>query len=326
VGRKPTSAGTLQNFPVCDQEVRKLGDELWPGKVVSGKSAREVLQSAGVEQDFEFAGANTDAVVNYIHRRDGDTEIYFVANRGTKEEDLNLTFRVKGKAPELWDAIDGSHRFAEAYSQADGRTSLPVTLAPDGSIFVLFRTPAVDHPAISKTNSPTMRQVGELASPWTVTFDSRWGGPKEVTFDQLVSWSKRGEDGVRYYSGTATYSQTFDAPSLTNGSRVYLDLGDVRELAEVRLNGCPLGTVWARPFRLDITDSLNPTGNQLMIDVVNFWTNRIIGDQALPAEKQFTKTNIRKLTSKTPLEDSGLLGPVRLLASDPIVPAKPQHQ
>jgi hypothetical protein len=130
-----------------------------------------------------------------------------------------------------------------------------------------------------------------------------------------VSWSTRPEPGIKYYSGTATYTKTFDLPAALAKlrRRVWLDLGSVRELAEIRLNGKALGIVWAPPFQVDITDTVKPGGNALEVEVVNFWPNRIIGDQLLPPEQRLTRTNIRKLTQDTPLMESGLLGPVRLM-------------
>jgi hypothetical protein len=150
-----------------------------------------------------------------------------------------------------------------------------------------------------------------------VKFDPQWGGPQSVPFERLVSWPQRAEPGIRFYSGTATYTKTFDLParevpgrSSAAGRRVFLDLGQVRELAEVRLNGRNLGVLWAPPWRVEITEAVKATGNTLEIEVVNFWPNRIIGDQSLPEDRRFTRTNIRKLTRDTPLLESGLLGPV----------------
>ena len=140
-----------------------------------------------------------------------------------------------------------------------------------------------------------------------------------MPFEQLVSWTARPEAGIKYYSGTATYETTFDLSGAPPEAHqpLWLDLGDVRQLAEVRLNGKPLGVVWSPPFRVNIAEAARPTDNKLQIEVVNFWPNRIIGDDALPVEKRLTRTNIRKLTQGTALMESGLLGPVRILAPDP---------
>jgi hypothetical protein len=161
--------------------------------------------------------------------------------------------------------------------------------------------------------------LGEVSGPWTVAFDPKWGGPASAQFDRLVSWTERSEPGIKFYSGTATYHKVFDLPQTArpgSGSRIILDLGNLRELAEVRLNGRNLGIVWSPPFRVDITDAVKPAGNVLEVEVVNFWPNRIIGDDSLPPEQRLTKTNIRKLTKDTALMPSGLLGPVTLQTTE----------
>jgi hypothetical protein len=313
--------------------VRKLAEQLWgnldgktatqrkvgKGRVIWGRTAREVLLADGIERDVEFSGAPPDAMLNYIHRRDGDTDIYFVANRSNRWEEAKVTFRVSGKVPELWDALTGERQPAQAFTQANGRTTLPLEFAPCGSMFVVFRKPASVTAARRATrNSPKVAPRHDITGPWTVKFDPKWGGPESAQFNELISWSEHPENGIKYFSGTAVYQKSFGVSSdvLQDGRRVWLDLGDVHQLAEVRLNGKNLGVVWTMPFRVDVTGVLKSSGNQLEIEVVNFWPNRIIGDDFLPAEKRFTRTNIRKLTKDTPLETSGLLGPVRVLAEE----------
>jgi hypothetical protein len=152
-----------------------------------------------------------------------------------------------------------------------------------------------------------------LNGPWKVSFDPRWGGPAEVAFDQLISWTQRQEEGIRHYSGTATYRRTFDLPTALRETkdRILLDLGEVKVVAQVRLNGKDLGPLWTKPFRVDITEVVKPSGNLLEVDVANLWPNRLIGDAALPPEKRFGKTNIT-YRKDAPLLDSGLLGEVVL--------------
>jgi hypothetical protein len=348
IGPKPVETRTLTGYPGCDAEVVRLADSLWgnldgqsaaqrrygKGRVISGMIAREALLADGVKPDFELRpkdnapSANSDpsglevqppGILDYIHRKMGDTDIYFVANRSNLWLDADCLFRVKDKVPELWDPINGATREAGTWSQTEGRTALPLQFPPYGSMFVVFRHPSRNSASATSTrNFPSFSHPAEIPGPWTVKFDPKWGGPESVVFDQLVNWTTRPEQGIKYYSGTATYEKTFDLPVALRspGQRVALDLGQVRELAEVRLNGKSLGTLWAVPFRLDITDAVKATGNRLEIDVVNFWPNRIIGDQSLPPDKRFTRTNIRKLTKDTPLMDSGLLGPVRLLSEE----------
>ena len=328
VGRRPTETGSLTGYPGCDAETTRLAGELWgdcdgqkvkqhvygKGRVIYGMTAREVLLADGLKPDFESAG-----MLDYIHRKAGEADIYFVANRSNGWVEADCMFRVNGKTPELWDPMSGATRRAGAWSQADGRTTLPLQFAPYGSMFVVFRERSANSlPNISRRNFPAFSITNEITGLWTVKFDPKWGGPGSVVFDRLVSWSERPEDGIKYYSGTATYEKTFDLPDAlrVSGQHLALDLGEVKQIAEVRLNGKKLGVVWAMPFRVDITDAVKAAGNRLEIEVVNFWPNRIIGDQFLPPEKRFTRTNIRRLTKDTPLMDSGLLGPVRVLGEE----------
>jgi hypothetical protein len=259
--------------------------------------------------------------LDYIHRSVPGAEIYFVANPSNGWQYARCTFRVSGKAPEIWDPISGRRRFAPAYQESQGRTTMPLEFAPCGSWFVIFREPATRHAASAQENWLSPSTLLRLTGDWEVGFDPHWGGPEKVHFDDLVSWPMRVEPGIKYYSGMAMYRKQFDLLNLAelaastarkNQRRLYLNLGMVYELAQVRLNGRDLGVVWAPPFRVDITDAVKRTGNTLEIEVVNFWPNRIIGDQSQPPDRRFTRTNIRQLTKDSPLMESGLLGPVRV--------------
>jgi hypothetical protein len=321
IGPKVEKAETLQNFPKCDANVAKIADELWNGKpgkgrIINGKSAREVLAADGIQPDCEFDSVSTQ--FDYIHRIEKGAEIYFVANRTNQAVTATCAFRVTGKAPELWNAVTGEHFPASAYEDDGVRVRVPLDFTPCGSWFVIFREGSAKHPTRTKSNSPASEPVMEIPGPWTVRFDTNWGGPGPVQFDQLVSWTTRPESGIKFFSGTAAYEKSFHwENSKLNGqnSRLVLDVGNVRELAEIRLNGKPCGIVWAPPFRVDVTEALKPGENKLEIEVVNFWPNRIIGDATLPKEQRLTQTNIRKLTKDTKLTESGLLGPVQILST-----------
>jgi hypothetical protein len=238
-----------------------------------------------------------------------------VASRTNLATSVACSFRVSGKAPELWNPVTGERRFAAAYDERAGQTIVPLDFDPYGSWFVVFREAAAKHPAVAKNNGKSFGVIQEIAGSWTVRFDTNWAGPAEAQFDSLVSWPERAEPGIKYFSGTATYEKTFN---LTESeirklqSKIFLDLGNVRELAEVKVNGKSCGVTWTPPFRVDITDAIQPGTNKLEIEVVNFWPNRIIGDAALPKEQRLTRTNIRKLTKDAKLMEAGLLGPVRI--------------
>jgi hypothetical protein len=304
-----------------------------------------VIRADGLAPDIEFPFTSAGAKFDWIHRRDGKTDIYFISNQSTLIATAPMVFRVRGKRPELWDAVTGESRSLPEWREENGRTIVPMQFAPRQSFFVVFRKdsqkPEVDR--TSGTNFPELKPVQDIAGEWAVSFDAQWSGlTKAVTFEKLEDWTKRPEEGIKYYSGTATYRKVFDLADNTKakrgkgtGEKLFLDLGAVKNIARVRLNGCDLGVVWTAPWRVDVTSALKPVANELEITVANLWPNRLIGDATLPKEKRLTVTNVRTydtMTSGTfdckkcedrkktgkPAEllPSGLLGPVQLLTTE----------
>ena len=352
IGPKPEKAPGLKDYPTCDQQVKAMADELWgdcdgktvtehtfgKGRVVWGKTVRDVLLAAGVKPDFTIADAQPGAFLDWIHRSTDDAEIYFIANRNNRAEKATCTFRVTGKQPEIWDPVTGEARDLPQFrSAADGGTEVSLAFAPHQSCFVVFRPPMVG--TVRRTvrgapggralpNFPELKPVLELTGPWTVTFDPKWGGPSksedggqrsEIVFQTLEDWTLRPEEGIRYFSGTATYRKSFDwsRPDLSSDLRppISLSLGVVHNLAHVRLNGKDLGVVWCAPWQVDISKAIRAGSNELEIDIVNLWPNRLIGDGKLPPEKRLTQTNIDGYyKGEHKLLPSGLLGPARVLA------------
>ena len=340
IGAPPEKAAGLKNYPKCDEEVRSIAAELWgdldgktrtgrrfgKGRVIWGKSPRETLLADGVKPDLTYAGqAEHPEDFDYIHRTSGDAEIYFVINRKNQTTTQNFTFRVTGKQPEIFDPVSGSIRPANAFRQADGCTTLPLELDRFGSCFVVFREPIANKIAGKvESNFPKLVQLQNLGGPWNVAFDPAWGGPTNAEFPELTSWTRRAEEGIKFYSGKATYRKKFDLSAAAGTvketdrktKRLFLDLGNVKEVAEVRLNGKKLGVLWCFPWRVDITKTVKSTGNVLEIDVINLWANRVIGDLSQPKEKRVTKTHevfrFDMLTKNTRPIESGLLGPVTL--------------
>jgi hypothetical protein len=329
IGTKPTRTPGLKDYPQCDAKLEKPAGRL---KLTAGTNLQEPLAKLGIHPDFESG----DVPLHYIHRRSEDTDIYFVCNQQSKPVRTKCTFRVAGKQPEIWDAVTGEMRDAAAFTIANGRCTLPLEFASRGSLFVIFRKPVNSFKGPGNTNFPELVHVGELRGPWTVEFEPEWVGPGErgeggnlkpegtpVVFEELEDWTKRPEPGIKYYSGKATYSKTFDYPpkidkahGIPDTTSLFLDLNRVRNVAQVRLNGKDLGVVWTAPWRVEITEAVKPTGNKLEIDVINLWPNRLIGDAKLPADKRLTKTNVGKFNNPKhqKLFSSGLIGPVRLLA------------
>ena len=308
-------------------------------QILDVKVAGRVLSQAGVPPDFKASSR-----LHYIHKRIGETDLYFVANPEAHEVEALCTFRVSGKRPELWWPDTGRTESTATYEMQPDCTSLPLRLDPSGSVFVMFRQAAgVARQAAGGKNWPEFKPVQEIAGPWQVSFDPKWGGPAApVTFTQLEDWSKRPEEGIRYYSGTAGYRTVFEFKKQDPSSktRIFLDLGRVAVMAEVKLNGKDLGIAWKPPYRLDATDALRAGENALELKVVNLWINRQIGDEQLPEDSdrkadgtlkswpqwlaegkpsptgRFTFTSWRLWKKDDPLVESGLLGPVTLQAAE----------
>ena len=174
--------------------------------------------------------------------------------------------------------------------------------------------------ATAATNFPDLREVELVKGPWEVTFEPNRGAPEKATFDHLLDWTKSADNGVRHFSGIAKYKTRFNwqplAPPGLESRRVSLDLGEVRVMASVHINGQDVGTVWTAPWRIDATRALKTGMNDLEIRVANLWPNRLIGDVALPVGQRVTWTTWNPFTPDSPLLPSGLLGPVRVFVMD----------
>jgi len=285
------------------------------GRISWGTPLHQFLAGEGVTPDLDYSLPEPDSALAWIHRRDGDTDIYFVANQRNRAEEFRGRFRVAGKEAELWHPDSGLIEPA-AYEITRRRTTVPLHLDPYGSVFVVFRRPAA---APSRTvPRPTFSELAAVQGPWQVSFPPNQGAPPRITLDQLVSWTHCKEPGVKHFSGTATYTGGIEAAPtwFKPGAQIILDLGKVREVAEVNINGAPVGGVlWKPPYHADVTAALKPGANRLEVKVVNLWPNRIIGDQQPGATNQYSwlNPNYKPFTNTSPLLESGLLGPVRLL-------------
>lgn len=319
VGPKPTDSPSNRDNQA---EFKSIADQLWgpstgtrkvgKGQVFAGQSAADALQALQVSPDFEHTKPHSDTEVAYVHRRIADGDIYFVHNRKNRAENVEVTFRVAGKAPELWDAVTGEIK-PVTYSVANGRTTVPLNLDPAGSVFVVFRKPgsAQGHTLPQVTETP----VATIDGSWRVAFQPNRGAPASITLDRLRAWNAHSDPGVKYFSGTSTYTKTIRAPAewFATGAKIMLDLGSVKNIAEVTLNGTSVGVLWTPPFRADVTGALKPGSNTLEIKVTNLWPNRLIGDLQPDATKKYTWTSLNVLRADSPLLPSGLLGPVRVL-------------
>jgi hypothetical protein len=565
VGPRPEHSPSLDDYPSCDRQARKMAHELWgncngttvmehkygKGEIVWGKSLADVFSEQNLKPDFAFHSDDPATSLVYTHRVAGDADIYFVSNQRQQFDSAECTFRVSGKAPELWDAETGTIRPAPIWHEENGRTCVSLEFDPAGSVFVVFRNepnrdhlvsaefhgtksaepsrppdlrilrarygyfaasqtwsditgkvkslvaggthvvpanndfagddPAPDVPKrlrvqyslngsdktveVNEGESLTLPQsvtviqalygeldttnrfvdltqklasrvkngrlsvtadnklagsdpadlvpkelradysldgvvkhitvaendtfvlppessIGhapqfevqmnadgspvvkiwdngsvslatdgkmfrveatdvpapqEVSGPWNLSFPPNWGAPPSVTLDKLISWTDSTDDGVRYFSGTATYEKEIEIPAdrLASGRELWLDLGEVKDFAEVSLNGRDYGVLWKPPFRLNITDTAKPGMNKLIVKITNLWPNRLIGDEQLPSDREwngkklkawpqwllagkpsptgrFTFTTWHHYTKDSPLLESGLIGPVML--------------
>lgn len=281
-----------------------------------------------------------------IHRLHGAEHIYFIANIAKTSGIATCSFPVTGMQPELWDPVWGTMRDLHVLDHSNRNITLDIDFASAQSYFVIFRR-ALAAAGKASTNLRTFSLLAELKGDWNVSFDPQWGGPASIKFSSLDDWSTRPEQGIKYYSGTAVYTKTFTLTKALSTRKVWLDLGSVKEIATVTVNGRKLGVVWTAPWRIDISSAIIPGDNKVEIAVANVWANRLIGDEQQPADflweigdpklkggyfmKEFPDWFLKRepRSSKgrytfttwnyfhdknTPLFPSGLLGPVQIIA------------
>ncbi|WP_263380512.1 glycosyl hydrolase [Granulicella paludicola] len=286
------------------------------GHVICNKDTHAALQQVKMLPDVDVAaekdvlGSASDSVLDYVHRRIGSNDIYYLRNGSSHASKHEVIFRAKASAPEFWDAVSGEiHQAGDTAILPDGRTKITVNLPAYGSVFVVFPGNGASHSAGSlseQRTSPVARK-----GPWVLRFQADRGAPYEpVTTTDLKSWTEFDNPGIRYFSGSVMYSASVTAPVVDKGEHVWLRFTDVREIACVKVNGHDAGTVWAKPLMLRVDPFLKAGENTLEIEVTNLWPNRIIGDQQPGTVERYTKTNITTYRADSPLLPSGLIGPV----------------
>jgi hypothetical protein len=318
VGDKPVDTPSLADDPA---EFKRLADDIWgsgkgthffgKGRAIAGGSIADGLKLLNVEPDFERP--RPDADVRFVHRSVRDGDVYYVDNRTDQPQTFTATFRVTGKEAELWHADTGRSEPA-SYNLTGHRTRVPLALGPHETVFVVFRKPA----NASERKIPTAAEdvLRTVEGPWSVSFDKGPCAPKGAIFDRLASWSESSDPQTRYFSGTATYRKTIQIPAdwLLGNGRVWIDLGSVKNLAEVTVNGKSLGIVWKPPFRVDATSALKPGDNAVSVAVTDLWINRLIGDLQPGAKKKCAfPTPQTTYQPSSALVPAGLLGPVRVV-------------
>ena len=336
IGRKPIEVPYLKNYSADNIELSELVNRMWGSndpedKVISKLTERNVLTARGIEPDFIH---ELPSVLDFIHRQYGETDIYFIRNKSGELYSGNCSFRVTDKYPELWDPSTGKQVRFEKFTDRDGRISIILDLDAGATAFVVFTENQRSISEIPKKSSGNISSMN-IDGSWRVTFPEGWGAPTEASFDKLISWTDSEIEGIRYFSGTATYHKTITIKDdrIKNSEAFEINLGEVCDVAEVYLNGRSAGILWKEPYRLDITDLVQAGENELRIEIVNQWINRLTGDMLADPGDRYCRTNQPYITSDDMgydnwigdsdetfrLKASGLLGPVKLLYSPSMV-------
>jgi hypothetical protein len=254
--------------------------------------------------------------VLYTHRTTKDEEIYFLTNQTDQVVSIVPAFRVTGKQPEWWNAISGETRNLKQFTEQQQTTVIPVKLAPYESGFVIFKNKLTSTTHDDNSiNFPDAKVLTTVNTPWQVKFDTARRGPvKPVIFKTLIDWSASSDPEIKNYSGTAVYTTSFNVNTLPAANTFYLNLGMVKVMAKVKINGKDMGSVWTAPYQIDVTNAIKKGENKIEIEVVNLWVNRLIGDSKLPEADRKTWSNVNIYTPDSKYEPSGLLGPVTLEA------------
>jgi len=323
IGPRPESIPGYSGYPESEASFEALVSELWAdldgisrtmrsygkGKIFWGTPLKTVLDKSGTGPDVEY-GKPLDSRVDWIHRRTEDSDIYFLVNSTDIPLDTELRFRVTGKEAEIWDPASGQIEPA-GYTISDDETIVPIHLTEREAVFVVFRKETTVTSRSSEQDSPGL--LATLSGPWEISFPPDLGAPAKITLDKLESWTTNSDEGVKYFSGSATYTKTIEAPKswLQGNTKLFLDLGKVCDIAEITINGTSSGTLWKAPFTANITGLFKKGRNTIEIKITNQWTNRLIGDQRSARDKKILNSPVMVL--RRDLNESGLLGPVKIL-------------
>lgn len=364
IGKGPTSSPSLVNYPDCDEKLVEISKEIWgnagnpkkltysnygKGTVITGGEADKldgqlypyyetvasILKKLNYTEDFTAEGP-----VRYTHRTNADWDIYFVSNITAHLINFESSFRTTKGAPEIWDAVTGKMISLNHFTRGMQQTSMRLKLHAYESCFVVFskdfKWKAIPGNTIVKADT-----VSKLNYNWDVSFDPKWGGPEHTEFKELKDWTQMSDLGIKYYSGIATYTKTFVVNKISQqkDAHIYLDLGEVKNMARVTLNGKDVGVVWTAPWRIDVTSELQRGNNSLKVEIANLWANRLIGDEKLPYDgprngkwpdwllngkprpsKRYTFTTTGQYSANSPLQVSGLLGPVSIIKEYVVTP------
>jgi alpha-L-rhamnosidase/Glycosyl hydrolases family 2, sugar binding domain len=301
IGTKPEKSPSLSDN---DADFQKIANEIWANPNVT------TFDKINIQPDVIITNAKNKIL--YRHRQTTDQDIYWLNNRGENSTEAEVSFKVSGKIPELWNPVTGKTEKI-SYQIKEGRTIIPLKFESWDAYFIVFKD-------VTKSDSFTQtkkseREIITIKNPWQVSFQEGRSAPASTTFTELKSFTENTDSGIKYFSGTATYQSIFTAPKDLKGEYL-IDLGEVKNVAEVIVNGKSVGMLWKKPFKIELNNVLKTGENSIEIKVTNLWVNRLIGDAQPDTKNKITFTTMPFYQASSPLLPSGLLGPVRVLVKE----------
>ena len=322
MGPAPERSPSLQNQPEADHRVKEMAARIWGD--VDGMNVKQRRYGKGMicdGLDFETLFAQLGYVpdckvpdgmnVYQGHQKDGGTDIYILSNQDNRALTMDVAFRVTGKQPELWNPVTGVIRKLPAFRQEEKTTVVPMRLDKNECVFVVFRKKGEPTATTLEANYPAPLRTQEVTGEWNVAFESAFKTPAPVRMTELDNLSTNANDSIRYFSGTATYTTSVSLDRAGRGEHMFMTFDNVGTMAKVYINGKYAGGVWTAPYRLDVTDFVKNGRNDVKVEVVNTWVNRIVGDMNLPENQRDIYLYVNHLNAKTPLPPSGIIGKVK---------------
>lgn len=294
IERSPSMAG----YPECDNEVQKISNEIWgttdyltkekiertlgKGQAFCNVPINVVLGKTGTEEAISF---NPEAPILWKQRILDRGTAFFLSNQKDTLLNIEISFNTTGYQPELWNPVDGTKRKLDQYAFVDGKTVIPIELDGFESCFIVFN---------EKSNKPGSgkqleeRMLTTLDNSWDIEFFNKWTNEKiELKQHGLENWAESEDVPIKHFSGTITYKNNFEITEPLPAKKVYLCFENLYEIASISINGKMLEQeLWCKPFRIDVAPYLKQGNNLLEVKVSNSWRNKLIEQNAKPAEER----------------------------------------
>lgn len=294
VGTKPEKSPSLTDN---DVEFQAIANEIWKNTNIT------TIDKINLQPDVIISKAKNKIL--YRHRQTADQDIYWLDNRSDNPTDAEVSFRVSGKVPELWNAQTGKTEKV-SFEIKNGRTIVPLKFESWEAYFIVFKDKTSN---TSVAIAPKTESIlTTISGNWKVSFND-----KKIEMSNLASWSDNTDVDIKYFSGTAMYENTFKVAQVDKSVSYIIDLGDVKNIAEVIINGKNVGTVWKKPFKVDISTALKTGVNTIEVKVTNTWVNRLIGDAQPDVKQKTTFTTMPFYRANSPLLPAGLISEVKVL-------------